>query len=366
MKKSSPRAAKNKKSRMTKKKQAIDIEETKSLYAPNDPHDTFFKYIFKDKYNARNFVCDYLPSEIVSQLNIESLDIVKDSFIDENLKKYYSDVLYTVNLKHGEEVGIYLLFEHKSYPEPMISYQLLRYILKIWDNRIKRGESKPLIPVLPLVFYHGRRKWTIKREFHDLFKEIGVFSKYIPNFSYELCDLTSYSDEDIKGEVWLKASMLMIKHIFSEDLLKRFPDILRLLSDFTNSYTGLQYLQAFLKYVASGADHMTKEELQKIVPEVLGAKGGELMQTAAQSWIEEGIHIGEKQGEERGFQKGAIQEAKELVLEALETRFDIIHRSIVEKIEQIGNTMILKSLLKKAIKAENLAQFEMLMNQALQ
>ncbi|MBF0397372.1 MAG: hypothetical protein HQK78_11410 [Desulfobacterales bacterium] len=105
-----------------------------------------------------------------------------------------------------------------------------------------------------------------------------------------------------------------------------------------------------------------EEGFWKEVREYEEAKHMQYITSVERIGMKKGILI----GEQLGFQKGAIQEAKELVLEALETKFDIIHGSIIEKIEQIGNTSVLKSLLKKAIKAENIAQFEMLMNQALQ
>ena len=92
-----------------------------------NPHDRFFKETLSVKENARSFLENYLPDEIRAITQIESLEIEKDSFVTEELRDYYSDLLY--NVKFSDREGyIYLLFEHKSYGEKLIGLQLLEYI----------------------------------------------------------------------------------------------------------------------------------------------------------------------------------------------------------------------------------------------
>ena len=92
------------------------------------------------------------------------------------------------------------------------------------------------------------------------------------------------------------------------------------------------------------------------------------MQTAAQSWFEEGekkgIQIGEIQGIQTGINIGATQEARAYLIEVLEEKFDIVPHTLLEKINQIQDPNILRSLRKKA-KTESLDQFERTMNQIL-
>jgi predicted transposase/invertase (TIGR01784 family) len=63
---------------------------------------------------------------------LESLVVSKDSFVDKELREHFSDIIYQVDLKQGDSAYIYLLFEHKSYSDPLIALHLLRYMIKIW------------------------------------------------------------------------------------------------------------------------------------------------------------------------------------------------------------------------------------------
>ena len=116
-----------------------------------NPHDRFFKEALSRREVARDFILHYLPGEIVALLNVDSLVISKDSFVDKDLGEHLSDILYNVDMKHEGSAYIYVLFEHKSYPDLLISFHLLRYIVRIWEQAIKRGASRPLPPIIPIV-----------------------------------------------------------------------------------------------------------------------------------------------------------------------------------------------------------------------
>ena len=52
-----------------------------------NPHDKFFKEALSRRDVARDFILNYLPADIVAFLDIDSLVINKDSFVDKDLKK---------------------------------------------------------------------------------------------------------------------------------------------------------------------------------------------------------------------------------------------------------------------------------------
>ena len=90
----------------------------------NNPHDKFLKETLSRKENAVGFIQNYLPQEIVTMIDLDNIEIEKDSYITKNLQEYFTDLLYKVIIK-GEESYIYVLFEHKSYPDKLIWLQLL-------------------------------------------------------------------------------------------------------------------------------------------------------------------------------------------------------------------------------------------------
>ena len=52
-----------------------------------NPHDRFFKESFSRLETARDFVRHYLPADVTALLNLDTLEITKDSFINEKLKR---------------------------------------------------------------------------------------------------------------------------------------------------------------------------------------------------------------------------------------------------------------------------------------
>ncbi|MGI6455111.1 MAG: Rpn family recombination-promoting nuclease/putative transposase [bacterium] len=175
----------------------------------HNPHDKFFKDMFSRTEVAQDFCRRYLPPEIVNILDLSSLTPAKDTFVDQELREYFSDLLFSVKLTTGREIYIYLLFEHKSYQYPQIAFQRLCYMIKIWENDRKQGNSNFLRPIIPLVFYHGAEQWNIPLDFQSLFPWTQGLVKYLPQFEYLLFDLPRMEDEQIHGNFLLKASLIL-------------------------------------------------------------------------------------------------------------------------------------------------------------
>jgi len=77
------------------------------------------------------------------------------------------------------------------------------------------------------------------------------------------------------------------------------------------------------------------------------------MATLAERWIEEGF----EKGIEKGIEKGMVREARELVLEAISSRFDKVPEDIIREVSALDNRLVLKSLLRQAIICPDLTGF---------
>jgi predicted transposase/invertase (TIGR01784 family) len=228
------------------------------------------------------------------------------------LWEHSSDLLYQVALRRGGSPAyIYVLFEHKSYPDRMVAFQLLRYMVRIWER--DRQQGLKLAPMMPVVLYHGEAQWKIAPNFRALFEEMPVeLAPYLPEYRYWLCDLSQYSDEQIKGEMILQVGLLTLKYILRDDLREHLVDILGLFRDLSQQQTGLEYLETVLRYLAGGTSKITDEELWKAVATAF-PKGEALVGTIAEKWVEQGLQRGLQQGEQLGFKKGR-QEGKQIGL----------------------------------------------------
>jgi len=95
---------------------------------------------------AKDFLNNYLPENIIKVIDVDTLEPQKDSFINEELQEGFSDLLFKASINKREGY-IYFLFEHKSYSSKDIALQLLRYMVEIWETKIKKEKSDKL-PVI--------------------------------------------------------------------------------------------------------------------------------------------------------------------------------------------------------------------------
>jgi predicted transposase/invertase (TIGR01784 family) len=65
----------------------------------NNPDDKFFKAVFSVEENAVDYISKEFPADVVKQLDLKTLKLEKESFIDEKLKDSFADLIYSVNLK---------------------------------------------------------------------------------------------------------------------------------------------------------------------------------------------------------------------------------------------------------------------------
>jgi len=279
-----------------------------------NPHDKLFRETLSDKEIAADFLKNYLPEDILLLTDLNSLEICKDSFVEDDLKDYHSDLLYKIMLE-SREGYVYLLFEHKSYPDRLIHLQLLEYMLRIWRLVLKQKTETSLPVIIPMVLYHGQRKWRYGTEFSSLFsKHSDKLAAYIPDFGFILRDLTQYSDDEIRGMVLCRVVMLLFRHISDPDIVRKLPGIFALMREITESEGGLRFLEKILRYLFSAADRITPDEFRSIVRESFSQKKGDFIMTLAerlrQEGFEQGIALADKryeQGIQQGIQQGVQQ-----------------------------------------------------------
>ncbi|AUB79674.1 hypothetical protein THSYN_01000 [Candidatus Thiodictyon syntrophicum] len=128
------------------------------------------------------------------------------------MRTIYSDLVYRVRWR-GQPLPVCVLFEHKSRPEHWTQLQLLRYFAVEGDAyRKQHPRARLLPPVMPLVVYHGKRRWRVPRNFHDLISPLSpALAPYIPSFTYVLVDISPQSDPEVKGKVLTRLVQLAMR-----------------------------------------------------------------------------------------------------------------------------------------------------------
>ena len=331
------------------------------------PHDKFFKEVFSDIENVADFINGIFPEEIKANLNLNSLAIDNNSYIDEKLEEQFSDIVYTCEYKGTGQIRVTLLFEHKSYQVKYPHFQILKYMVNIWETCIKQNTE--LTPVIPVVVYHGEGRWD-SRDLSEYFSGIDKnLVRYIPGFNYILADLSRYTDDEIKDSLFQKVSLetafLIMKNIHNEDSLrKNLADFLNICSLYFKEEKGLNFLKALILYLYSAGDLETTEVIQA-VSALSEAGGTEAMSTATrlmemgkikgfEEGIEKGIKKGIEQGIEKGIEKGKLIENQDILVKFMKNRFgSAITNADIKSIKACTDLPRLKDALEVLLSADN-------------
>jgi predicted transposase/invertase (TIGR01784 family) len=268
----------------------------------HNPHDHFFRDSFGRPEIARNYLEEYLPADLLPLLDLNHLALQDGSFIDENLREHQSDLLYQSSLRDERQpLYLYFLFEHKSYLDELVALQLLRYMLRIWEDQVK--QKRPLAPIIPLVVYHGDTIWTIPTDFFSLFNAPETLRPYLLNFLYQINDFSHLSDQEIRGAVWLRVCLSVMRAVHRPDLRHELKPLVELIFALWQQETGIEYVRTIMYYLTRTTGKANRELLKQALLEQ-GSQGEKVMETIAQSYIQEGIEQGLAKGMEKGMAKG--------------------------------------------------------------
>ena len=291
----------------------------------NNPHDQFFRAAFSRLDVARDFLKNYLPQEISAKFDLKTLEIAQESFADDELKGHHTDFLFRLKLKNGDDAFVFVLLEHKSYADELAAFQLLRYMVRIWEKALREKPEK-LPPILPIVFYHGKRKWKVSRNFADLINAPEEFADYVPGFNYHLCDLSEYDGEKLKGEAFIRAAMLAMKNIFGKSLYEQLVEITQLAKLKYEKET-MEFVALIVRYFMAVQKELTPEDVRKAVRRAFPKNEEEIMTIAVKEFINQGV--------EKGIEQGR-QSILRINMNILTKKFGTIDSSIKKKIEELS------------------------------
>ncbi len=258
------------------------------------PHDAVFRQMLMHQAVAKDFLQLYLPAPFLAICELDSLLLVSGSFVEEDLRASYSDILYSLRTRHGPGY-VYALIAHQSTPDKLMAFRLLRYALAAMQRHLDAGhDTLPL--VVPILFYHGKvSPWPWARNWQQLFADPAL-AKALYSNDFPLVDLTVMPDNQIARHRRMAMLELLQKHIRHRDLAELQVPLIALM---TQGYLTEAQLNTLLRYMLQAG---TTEHPGALI-RTLAAQSPrhkELMMTIAE-WLEE---KGRKQGLQEGEQEG--------------------------------------------------------------
>ena len=300
---------------------------------PHQPHDKFFKSFFANKQHATGLLSVVVPPTLLRKCDLNTLSLDTNSYVDEHLKTHFADLVYSCQFKNRRKIYFTFLLEHKTTPSSHPHLQLLRYFLNIWEKEVK--QQKSLSVIIPLIIYHGRRRWE-EKPFESYFypkEDIPDVLPYLPVFDYLLTDLSQTDKAFIKKSFQLKnvrIALLLMKHIYHRLTPELIAEIFEGLDKLLEEKEGENFYRQILVYLFSTTDqleHMeTLDQLSK-TPE----KSRKMRMTIAEQLRQEGM----EKGMEKGMAKRNMELAKTMKKKGYST--NEIHSLTGLSLEQIKN-----------------------------
>jgi len=274
------------------------------------PHDRFTRSLMTNPKVVEEFFKVNLPKDIQKAIDFSSLELQKDSFIDDHLKLQIADLLYSVKF-NGQPGFIYLLIEHASTPDPLLPFRMLKYMVSIMNHHLKARSGNKLPFIYPMILYTGEKPYPYSMDLFDLFpSEEKALAKKTFTSPYRLIDLTQVSDEELKPYLWFGTMALTLKHIHDPDVLPFFEGLLGFLKRLEKQGEE-SYIYSVVTYMVGAGETPSQESFLQAVKKLETISEEKLM-TLAEYFIERykpevlkrGMEKGREEGREEGLEEG--------------------------------------------------------------
>jgi len=277
------------------------------------PHDATFRQFLTQPEIARDFMEIHLPAELRAICDLSTLKLESGSFVEDDLRQYFSDVLYSVETIEGTGY-VHVLIEHQSSPDIHMAFRMTRYAIAAMQRHLDAGHKKlPL--VIPILFYVGKRspypyttRWL--DEFDDPELAANVYGG-----AYPLVDVTVIPDDEIMDHRSMAALTLLQKHIHQRDIATLTDRLVTLLmADYLSSPQVIALIHYLVQAGESADSEAFVRELAQRVPQ-----HGDALMTIAQQLEQKGIEKGRMEGIQIGEEKGRYEGKLEGKLEVART-----------------------------------------------
>ena len=200
------------------------------------------RIIFKNHTLCAQFLRDYTGLDILKDITEEDIEDVTEKYQKYLGISFDTDTVKRIHIRDiadGSDMPMYIvsLVEHKSDVDYNVVMQLLQYMTCIWhdyevtmkNNNLGNAKNKDFRypPILPIVYYEGKRKWTSPMSLGERIFMGDVFSAYVPDFTYKLINLHGYTNDELLAHGDEMSFLMMINRVQSAEDLKDFLNVNR-------------------------------------------------------------------------------------------------------------------------------------------
>lgn len=325
--------------------------------AENNPHDSLVRRILSNQEVGAAALRSMLPAEVSDELDFSRLRLEDGTFVDKVLQSRQTDLLFTVPARTGADVFVYVLLEHQSSVDRKMPRRLLRYADRIWERWEKdHGEGSQLPEIIPIVLYHGQRRWTAPMTLQEMVSWGGrrpITMEPCIGLRYFLVDLTQVSEAEVIEQVKdtsldLLLTLLHLKvTAYTTDLKAMFQRWAWIFGDIVRRPDGWSSLTVFFSYTATIHGDTDPNMIAKTLKTVVDEATGEDIMPHPNRFVEAMLQERRPQWEAQALAEAAMDLVDEKFPEQAASARPWVESATAEE---------LKSFIRRIIKAKTLAE----------
>jgi len=333
----------------------------KTRWRPTNPHDRFCRRTIFHPLYAPDFLKSFGEQVLKDCIDFDHLHEAPATHLSDELKEIIMDASLTTQLLDTSTMSEVLMhLEHKSRPSQTVAIQLLaeaamslsfRWIL---SNRPDSGNFVPPIPLM-IVVYNGSEDWDGEIWFHDLFPHLPEkLREFVPQFRIIFINLRRFKYGQLPGKPETQAMVESLMRATDGTFIDHLPNVLQHVAESDlNKPLRWGLIKTISIYYTLTAKATSDQLAQGISTVFKGQEYIKMIEEIKDSYILEGIEIGEARGEARGELKGSIRNT----LAILRDKFQYVPNEIVTELNKRTDATALESLGVLAAQCKTLDEF---------
>lgn len=303
-------------------------------------HDVFVKKAMSDKNVAREFFEANLPQDILSQVDLSTLKQEKENYFDNTLGNGIVDLIYSVNF--GLDKGYLIaLVEHQSTQDYKMPLRIMKYVLRICDDYLKKNKGGKIPLIYPILFYSGQKKYTAPLSLYSLFANSERAKEFLTK-PIQLVESSNFQKDDIRGRNYAGLMMYFMSKIRERDIFPFLHEVIESITKISED-GDIAYIESILYYILDKADSEKVDGIFSEFKKAVTIEHSEVIMTIAERLEQRGVlkgkEVGIQIGIEKGREEGKLFEKKQIAVNMLLKKLDekIISESTGLSVEEIKN-----------------------------
>jgi hypothetical protein len=336
-------------------------ETDKQILRITNPHDRFCRRTAFHPLYASDFLKSCGEPVLTKFVDLDHLQAAPTTYLSDELKELIMDASLATRLRDANSMSEVLLhLEHKSRPSRAVVIQLMveagLSLHSHWllSNRSESGNYTPPIPIM-VVVYNGNEDWDGEIWFQDLFPDLtDELRQLVPQFRVIFINLRRLKYGHLPGKPETQAIIESLLRATDGTFIDHLPNVLRHVAESDLNEPLRWDLTKTISIYYSLTAKATSDQLAQGISTVFkGQEYIKMIEEIKDTYILEGIEIGEARGEARGELKGKIQ----AILTFLRAKFQNVPDEIIGELYKRTDPIALDSLAVLAAQCKSLDEF---------